>query len=64
MTKLGTQNHISDKVTNLADMGCIIVHFTVVSLVAKPLSRSEAKVDLVMIQTVKDIEQRTAFFVD
>ena len=29
-----------------------IVHFTVVSLVAKPLSRSEAKVDLVMIQTL------------
>ena len=28
-----------------------IVHFTVVCLVARPLNRSEAKVDLVMIQT-------------
>ena len=33
-------------------MGCIIVHFTVVCLVAKPLNRSEAKVDLVVIQTL------------
>ena len=30
----------------------VIVHFTVVCLVAKPLNRSEAKVDLVMIQTL------------
>ena len=29
-----------------------IVHFTVVCLVAKPLNRSEAKVDLVIIQTL------------
>ena len=29
-----------------------IVHFTVVSLVAKPLNRNEAKGDLVMIQTL------------
>ena len=29
----------------------LIVHFTVVCLVAKPLNRSEAKDDLVMIQT-------------
>ena len=29
-----------------------IVHFTVVSLVAKPSNRSEAKGDLVMIQTL------------
>ena len=29
-----------------------IVHFTVVCLVAKPLNRSEAKGDLVMIQTL------------
>ena len=29
-----------------------MVHFTVVCLVAKPLNRSEAKVDLVMIQTL------------
>ena len=29
-----------------------IVHFTVVCLVAKPLDRSEAKGDLVMIQTL------------
>ena len=30
----------------------LIVHFTVVCLVAKPLNRSEAKGDLVMIQTL------------
>ena len=30
----------------------VIVHFTVVCLVAKPLNRSEAKGDLVMIQTL------------
>ena len=30
----------------------IIVHFTVVCLVAKPLNRSEAKGDLVMLQTL------------
>ena len=29
-----------------------IVHFTVVCLVAKPLNRSEAKGDLVMLQTL------------
>ena len=29
-----------------------MVHFTVVCLAAKPLNRSEAKVDLVMIQTL------------
>ena len=29
-----------------------IVHFTVARLVAKPLNRSEAKGDLVMIQTL------------
>ena len=29
-----------------------IVHFTVVCLVAKPLNRSDAKGDLVMIQTL------------
>ena len=29
-----------------------IVHFTFLCLVAKPLNRSEAKVDLVMIQTL------------
>ena len=29
-----------------------IVHFTIVHLVAKPLNRSEAKGDLVMIQTL------------
>ena len=29
-----------------------IVHFTVVCLVAKPLNRSEAKVDFVVIQTL------------
>ena len=29
-----------------------MVHFTVVCLVAKPLNRREAKVDLVMIQTL------------
>ena len=29
-----------------------IVHFTVACLVAKPLNRSEAKGDLVMIQTL------------
>ena len=33
-------------------MDLIIVHFTVVCLVAKPLNRSEAKGDLVMIQTL------------
>ena len=31
---------------------CVIVHFTVMCLVAKPLNRNEAKGDLVMIQTV------------
>ena len=30
----------------------LIVHFTVVRLVAKPLNRNEAKSDLVMIQTL------------
>ena len=35
----------------LFDLSTLIVHFTVVCLVAKPLNRSEAKVDLVMIQT-------------
>ena len=30
----------------------VIVHFTVVCLVAKPLNRNEAKGDLVMIQTL------------
>ena len=29
----------------------VIVHFKVACLVAKPLNRSEAKVDLVMVQT-------------
>ena len=29
-----------------------MIHFTVVCLVAKPLNRSEAKVDLVMVQTL------------
>ena len=36
----------SQKITSL------IVHFTVVCLVAKPLNRNEAKGDLVMIQTL------------
>ena len=31
---------------------CIIVHFTVACMVAKPFNRGEAKVDLVMIQTL------------
>ena len=30
----------------------LIVHFTVICLVAKPLNRSEARVDFVMIQTL------------
>ena len=34
------------------EMADVIVHFTVVCLVARPLNRGEAKVDLVMIQTL------------
>ena len=37
---------------NLKMLSFAIVHFTVVCLVAKPLNRSEAKGDLVMIQTL------------
>ena len=41
-----------DKQIRLLLHSCAIVHFTVVCLVAKPLNRSEAKGDLVMIQTL------------
>ena len=33
-------------------LSALIVHFTVMCLVAKPLNRNEAKGDLVMIQTL------------
>ena len=32
--------------------GTLILHFTVVCLVAKPLNRGEARVDFVVIQTL------------
>ena len=37
---------------NIGVGNCNIVHLTVVHLVAKPLNSSEAKGDLVMIQTL------------
>ena len=39
-------------VINVEKLLTVIVHFTVVCLVAKPSNRSEAKGDLVMIQTL------------
>ena len=43
-------------------MGYIIVHFTVVCLVAKPLNRSEAKVDLDMIETLLLFKCKLLFY--
>ena len=45
-------HHRNFDFSNLGLVTLIIVHFTVVCLVAKPLNRSEAKVDLVMIPTL------------
>ena len=39
-----------------------IVHFTVVCLVAKPLNRSEAKGDLVMIQTLLLLKCKLSYY--
>ena len=44
--------YINDSPNSSEKLSFRIVHFTVVCLVAKPLNRSEAKGDHVMIQTL------------
>ena len=52
VVRIQQKKHLTSTGGCLKEAEEIIVHFTVVCLVAKPLNRSEAKGDLVMIQTL------------